>query len=45
MQGFLPSARRAGAGGALRHDDEDVWKSFCQLHIAQARIARRASKC
>ncbi|MCI90140.1 hypothetical protein A2U01_0111431, partial [Trifolium medium] len=31
----LPPARRAGAGGALRHGAEQVWKSFSQLRAAQ----------
>ncbi|MCI92879.1 hypothetical protein A2U01_0114176, partial [Trifolium medium] len=31
----LPSARRAGAGGALRNYTEQVWRSFCQLCDAQ----------
>ncbi|MCI78196.1 hypothetical protein A2U01_0099466, partial [Trifolium medium] len=42
---FLPLARHAGASGALRHDTEHVWRSFCQLRAAHARMARRASKC
>ncbi|MCI92206.1 hypothetical protein A2U01_0113502, partial [Trifolium medium] len=41
----LPSARRAGAGGALSQGAEQVWESFCQLRTEQARTARRASKC
>ncbi|MCI71333.1 hypothetical protein A2U01_0092596, partial [Trifolium medium] len=31
----LPSAHRAGAGGALRHDAEQVWESFSQLRAVQ----------
>ncbi|MCI59172.1 hypothetical protein A2U01_0080427, partial [Trifolium medium] len=27
--------RRAGVGGALRHDTEQVWKGFCNLRVAQ----------
>ncbi|MCI86635.1 hypothetical protein A2U01_0107916, partial [Trifolium medium] len=30
----LPSARRAGAGGALRHGAEQAWRSFWQLRAA-----------
>ncbi|MCI40982.1 hypothetical protein A2U01_0062215, partial [Trifolium medium] len=41
---FLPLARRTGAKGALRHDAEQVWRFFCHLRAAQARMACRASK-
>ncbi|MCI37616.1 hypothetical protein A2U01_0058840 [Trifolium medium] len=31
----LPPVRRAGVGGTLRHDTEQVWKSLSQLRAAQ----------
>ncbi|MCI79673.1 hypothetical protein A2U01_0100944 [Trifolium medium] len=40
----MPPARRAGSGGALRRDAEDVWNFFCHLRVAQERIARHASQ-
>ncbi|MCI81031.1 hypothetical protein A2U01_0102303, partial [Trifolium medium] len=41
----LPSARRAGAVGAWRHDAEQGLRKFRSSARRAGRMARRASKC
>ncbi|MCI54574.1 hypothetical protein A2U01_0075824, partial [Trifolium medium] len=41
---FLPTARRACVAGALRALAEDRLDVFCQLRVAQERMARRAGQ-